>query len=245
MKLKSLSFRKCFLTLLPFLFLISFHVDAKVSKGHRQLVVVSELKTFGQSNLSWLYSFLDASTVTVAVAKMSHAYRSIKIIKGSKATKTRFVNVLNRYSKRNAISAIDVILSLHGLSNELYFADGAVSTFDLRDDLKDNPKKYKYRLMYNLACYGSSHRNEFRASGFKTVVGARRVNANSAFEYPFFLTHYGLGTMNVKTIIGFTNMHPSKLSYDFMAKTVGGFSDADSHKKISGVQNLKINSNAF
>jgi len=105
-----------------------------------------------------------------------------------------------------------------------------------------NPKKSKLRLMYNLACYGASHRNDFRAAGFRTAIGARKTNTSSASEYPVFLSRWKVAHP-VNSIFAFTNADPGMTISDAAAGAMG-FNDADSKKLISGLSTLTINGNA-
>ncbi|MCB0405570.1 MAG: hypothetical protein KDD51_12365 [Bdellovibrionales bacterium] len=216
--------------------------SAAVAKNQRRLVLVSSLQKFGLNKYKWLYSFLDASTISMGQAGLGGNYSGVSVIQDAYGTKANFVNCLRHTAASPTVKAIDVVLSLHGADEKLYFHDGKVVAADLEADLKTIPNRSKLRLMYNLACYGSTHRNNFRNSGFRTAIGARKVNTASASEYPVFISRWNLGH-TISSIFAQTNADPAMQVSDNVAKS-WGFSDADSYKLISGTSGLTINSNA-
>lgn len=216
--------------------------EAAISKNQRRLLVVSNLTTFGQAKYEWLYKFLDASTISMAKTFLSSKYSYVHTLTPSNATKANFQNSLKSITNASSVKGVDVILSLHGASNALWFKDGGYSTANVQSGLQTLPNRSKFRLMYNLACYGSSHRNEFINAGFRTAIGSRKTNTSSASEYPEFLTRYGMGH-SVNSIIASSNSNPG-MGFSDAAAGMMGFSDADSYKLISGVKTLTINHNA-
>lgn len=217
--------------------------EAAVHKSKRRLLVVSSLEKFGSAKYAWLYRFLDGATISAGVSALGGSYAGVSMLPEPVATQQNFINVLRSLTNHYNTLAVDVILSLHGAQNKLWFFDGSVSTGDLKDAMREQiPKRHKLRLMYNLACYGSSHRNEFRSAGFRTVIGARKVNAASASEYPTFLSMWKAGSP-VNAILSVTNNDPALGAADMAARGMG-FSDADSRKWVSGTSSLRIHYNA-
>ncbi len=228
---------------IPFLLAaMSGHSEASVNKSQRRLVVVSSLETFGNPKYVWLYQFLNASTISLAQTSLGNSYQSVSVLPETSAKKSTFVTLLANLTNQASTSAVDVILSLHGSTNTLWFYDGSMSTGTLQQQLSNIPKRGKLRLMYNLACYGSTHSNEFTASGFRTAIGSRKTNASSASEYPVFLARWKLGHP-VNSTIALTNADPALKAADMAAGSMG-FADADSYKLISGLKTLNINSDA-
>lgn len=218
---------------------------AGVSKNQRRLLIVSELTKYGVGKYKWLYQFLDANTVSMAQAMVGNKYRSVSVLSGSQASADNFVHRLKTLTHSSQVKALDVIVSLHGMSNKLYFRDGEVTTQALRDEIKSRiplSKRRKFRLMYNLACYGSTHNNEFRSAGFRGSLGSKLVNTASGSEYPVFLSRWGMGH-RVKSILMQTNNDPAMFVSDNAAKLMG-FSNPNSKKVFSGF-NLNINNNAY
>lgn len=221
-------------------FLLNTVSQATPTAPQRRLVVVSSLETFGQAKYAWLYSFLDASTISMAQAVLGSSYNQVSVLSKQAAKKSSFISLLRNLTDKSYVKAVDVILSVHGTTNAVYFDDGKVTAQNLRDSLKMIPKQNKFRLMYNLACYGNTHSDEFRSAGFKTAIGSKKTNTASASEYPVFLGRWKVGH-KVKDIIAQTNADPALVASDAAAGLMG-FSGADSHKVISGYKSLTINS---
>lgn len=222
---------------------LTTNTQAATAKSQRRLLIVSNLTTFGMAKYEWLYKFLDASTISMGKSMLGNYYQSISALTPNLAKRQNFKNSLRAISNISSVKAIDVILSLHGANEKMWFEDGGFSTQEIKSDLLTIPHRNKFRLLYTLACYGASHRNEFLDSGFRTAVGALKTNTASASEYPEFLTRYASGH-SVKNIFASTNANPALAASDAAAATMG-FNDANSRKYVGGLQTLNINSNPY
>ena len=213
-----------------------------VSKSQRRLLIISELPTFGRNDLKWLYQFLDASGVAIGLSMLGPHYKEVKVLKGNNATKSKFIGALKTLCTKPGTKAVDVIIQLHGAKDKLWFRDGKVSLSRLASDIAAKKLKHRLRLLYSLACYGYSHTDDWLDAGFRTASGARKVNCNSATDYPAQLLHWAAGK-SYGYCVKKGNSQPGRSIADGAAKTIG-FSDADSRKQIRGKTGLKISWNA-
>ncbi|NRA66615.1 MAG: hypothetical protein HRU19_19155 [Pseudobacteriovorax sp.] len=222
--------------------LLTSHASATSLRDKRSLVIVSHLDTNPGSKWAWLYSFLDSSTVTLAEKALKNRYKSISLIEGSHATKGKFISTLKGLAEKPGIKAVDTILSVHGLEGKVEFEDGMKSVSSIRNQLRTSPHRRKFRLMYNLACFGASHRSAWRSSGFRTASGSKGVNTSSATEYPLFLKNWSSGG----TLGSVFDLHNGSIAMqisDSIAINMG-FPKADSYKLVSGHRKITINSSA-
>ncbi|HEY9780195.1 MAG TPA: hypothetical protein V6D09_08680 [Leptolyngbyaceae cyanobacterium] len=209
------------------------------NKDKRALLVISNLVHGGDQKWKDLYNFLDTSGVALADTLLAGQYGNYEKLTGDQATKSEFINKLSSFDADPKIKAIDVILHLHGAKGKLVFADGNVSTADLKKELIGHKINKKLRLLYSTACYGASHANDFVDAGFKAASGAVGVNTNSPYEYPIVLTMWASGSKFREAIA--VGENPSiRVPTDVAAK-LAGFPDADSDKTLCGDSNISIN----
>ena len=213
-----------------------------IEKSNRVLLVTSNLTTFGQAKLQWLYQFLDASSVTLARVMMTPHYRQIYAQTGSSATATNYVNSLASLASVAQNKAIDSFIHLHGAPGALWFASGEKSTASLRNNIIAKNIGSKLRLLYSTACFGSSHTQDFVTAGFRAASGARGVNANASFEYPVVMTRLGLGGTFAEAIAA-GNDGAARAFHDSLARGQG-FTGVDSFKVIRGTSSIRLTSNA-
>jgi hypothetical protein len=171
----------------------AFNAKAAVNAGQRALVVVSELEEGSMRELAPLYSALEAITVTVPKAVLSSRYAQTKILSNQSATLSNLKDTLYKLAATPSIKAIDVIINLHGLDEELFFYNGGWRMSEIQEELLNPDAPYteatkiamkrKLRMLYSTACYGASHNNNWNAIGFDVSAGAVGVNANAEFEY--------------------------------------------------------------
>src|SRR3954467_2906516 len=76
-----------------------------------------------------LYKFIEDSAEMLTRTMLGGAYRKVTFLKGSAATLASFVSALGTAAGPNT-EAVDVILTTHGNTNLVVFADGAKSTED-------------------------------------------------------------------------------------------------------------------
>lgn len=183
--------------------LLASAAQARVDKQDRVLIVVSELQTHGPQNMRGLYNAIEQLTNTVTMSTLGDDYRQIIYLKGINATAARFRSTLQAQSKLTSVKAIDVIFSLHGANNTVYFREGGVSMQTLLTQMTTPTAamtanqiatmKRKLRMVYNLSCFGQSHNNEFRSMGFDVSVGSIGINANAEVEFAPVLTQWSFG----------------------------------------------------
>lgn len=227
--------------------LMSLTAQARIDKEDRVLVVVSELQTHGPQNLRGLYRTIEDLTAGSTSAVLDDDYSRVIHLRRTNATVSNFVSQLQGLSKNPNIKAIDVIFSLHGADNKVYFREGGIRMSDLANRLtavsssmtaaQITTMKKKLRMVYNLSCFGQSHNNEFISMGFDVSVGSRGVNANSEAEYVPVLTAW---SFNWKFIDGFnaSNNDVALAAADSPVRLMG--IPADSKKFFSGAATITI-----
>lgn len=229
--------------------LLASAAHARIDKQDRVLIVVSELQTHGPQNMRGLYNAIEHLTNDVTAGILGDDYRQIIYLKGVNATAARFKSTLQAQSKLASVKAIDVIFSLHGATNTVYFREGAVSMSSLLTQMTATSAnmtagqiatmKRKLRMVYNLSCFGQSHNNEFRSMGFDVSVGSVGINANSEVEFAPVLTQWSFGwefqdTFNVSN-------NDAALAIADGAVRIGGM-PANSRKVFAGRTSVTISS---
>jgi hypothetical protein len=215
---------------------------AIVTPDKRVLLVVANLSKWGEPKLQRLYEWLDENAVRVAELLMKPHYRHIDALTGPEATRSNFVNRIISLAQDPQTEALDVILSLHGEKDTLYFEDGPVATSELRDELKAADLKHRLRLLYSTACYGASHARDFVKAGFRTASGAMALNTNGAYDFPAQLLHWGLGNTYRLAVSRGNNLVFLRM-HDTIAKALG-FDDVNSAKVIEGKKLTRITDGA-
>lgn len=229
--------------------MISNQAQARIDKQDRVLVVVSELQTHGPQNLRQLYGAIESLTQLSTSVILGDDYRQVHMLKGVQATLANFKSKIQTLSKDPSIRVIDVIFSLHGSPNKVYFREGGVemSTF-LTQMTSTSPSmtaaqittmKRKLRMMYNLSCFGQSDNNEFRSMGFDVSVGSVGVNANSEAEYASVLTQWSFNWKFIDTFNA-TNNDVALAITDQPVRAAG--IPANSKKMFAGATQLTISS---
>lgn len=189
--------------------------NASVPPTQRALIIVNELDSTGIPELGPIYSTLENLTdVLPNLPILRSGYAEIHMLRNAAATLVNFRAVARGLANRPEIAAIDVFMVLHGRSEKLKFRDGLVrlsnmqefmlQTGSFAEGLTVSRMKRKFRMLYSTACFGASHRGEFRNMGFDAVSGAVGVNANAEVEYPSFLARWRAG-QSFGSAIGATN----------------------------------------
>ncbi len=176
----------------------------RVRKSERVLVVVSELDSAGLPELRDLYRSLEDLTLYMTEGILGGSYKEIYYLTDAEATFAEFQEKVHALADDASVKAIDVIMSLHGAPDKLLFDDGAWKTPKMEEKfhpvataqerVKKILRKKKMRMLYNLSCFGASHRDEFISMGFDVVNGSVDVNANSAVEFAPAMSLWALGT---------------------------------------------------
>jgi hypothetical protein len=171
----------------------SFSVFARVKISERALVVISELDTNGLPEFEKLYTALEYLTKYTVEEILKESYGEMVFLNNEQATVESFKNTMRQLAGRSDIKAIDVILSLHGNPDRLYFKDRSWNMEELKEEILSSNSseeselvttmKRKLRIMYNLSCYGTTHNEAFYHMGFDVSTGSYKVNANSEIEF--------------------------------------------------------------
>lgn len=247
------------LALLLVLGLASWAEAATLTKSERVLVIVTDLDTHGIPELAPLYATLEDIGIGLPqLPILKNAYREIHVLRNANATLAKFRSKLRQLGSRPEIKAIDTFLMLHGLANELVFADGRVTTAEMVEFMAHAPTaaervqrimtRKKLRIMYNTSCFGSSHRNEFLQMGYKAVSGSVKVNANAGVEYPSFLGLWTAGATFEESFLPSNN--PTALAMADGPLVAAGtlannfLKHVDSRKILDGDLGIRINTDA-
>jgi hypothetical protein len=211
-----------------------------ISNNERALIVVSNLTTHGRDDLRWLYRFIEISGTALTDLILRPRYKIYHKLVQEKATSQAFLEAIRNVSAQPFIKAIDVILMLHGLEDELSFADGAISSLALARQIAALNVGDKLRMLYSTTCYGKSHALDFVAAGFTSACGSLATNANAATEFPTVLTMWAAGS-SLKKAIAAGDTSLTRRVQDRAARSMG-FDDADSTKEIVGCCEITIRS---
>jgi hypothetical protein len=187
-----------------------------------------------------LYEFVEKSGIALALA-VRVQYNKFVILSGHNADSQDFVSALRSMAAEPNIDEIDVIMHMHGSPNQMHF-NHTKSSSELGSEIQKLRIGPKLRMFYTTACYGSTHAEDMVAAGFSCAAGAVGVNANSAVEYPEFLTLWSTGTSFRECIEKSRNPSLSA-PFENKAKQMG-FSNVNSDKTVYGNGNLKITTNA-
>jgi len=210
-----------------------------VSKDERVMVLVSNVSGTAKK-YRWLYRWLDDNATRMGMELTEGHYARVSVLKGDHVTREAFVTRLRRQAKSVGTQALDVFLNLHGLRDGLRFADGKARIEDLGEELADLGLGHRFRLLYSTCCWGALHAPHFEAAGFKTVSGARGINANGSYDFPVQLLKWTSGSTYESAVRAGNNAVMLKV-HDRLAE-LGGFDNVDSFKEIHGVKSLRIDS---
>jgi hypothetical protein len=216
-------------------------------KEQRALIVVSQLTQGIPENQQWLYRFIEAAGRSVAeiTLKDDYAPDQYRALLDEMATTDNLVSTLAEVGARDDIQAIDLLILLHGSPDRLEFHNGSWFTPSMAATLGGLGISPKLRLVYSTACYGATHNDDFIQAGFKTAIGALKVNTNSAFELPMLLNLWALGK-NVKDALRLGDKPATRNLADASAKAFGRLSnlpwvkEVNSRKLLSGNAELTI-----
>ncbi len=229
---------------------------AAVTKDQRALVVVSELDSRGMQELRPLYQMLEQLTQFTVQGILGLSYDRIEVVANRDATYAEFKRTLKEIARDPSIRAIDVILSLHGRPGRLAFDDMTWDTSEMenrfyigtstQDRVDRILLRRKLRMMYNLSCYGASHRGNFLGMGFKVANGSIGVNANSEVEFVPAMMAWAAG-VGFRQAFNGSNSTAALAIADAPIKLAGqlannALKETDSRKVFSGAVEMTINS---
>jgi hypothetical protein len=161
-----------------------------ITREKRVLLIVNCLAEHGDLRFRGLYEFIEKAGVEIAFRYLGRHYRLISVLKEQEAGLGDFLWLLQKLTTDSNNLAVDLFFQLHGLKHRVCFFDRWVSTNYLSRAVKEVVKKDCLRLLYNTSCYGDSHSAAFLRAGFRVAVGALKVNASSATEYPLFCNNW-------------------------------------------------------
>ena len=213
-----------------------------ITENERSLLVVVNLSTGGVEKFQPIYKWLDENAMTLARLILKKQYRLIDTLSDDEVTSTNFIEKIKKLAKDPQTKALDVILSLHGLKQKLYFDDGPIESRDLGNQLKVANLKDTLRLLYSGACYGSTHAGDFIDGGFRVASGAKKVASNGPFDFPLQLHNWAKG----KTYEDAVKAGNLKIGIDISdaAARALGFEDVNSRKEVFGDEKTRITSKA-
>jgi hypothetical protein len=203
-----------------------------IQKGNRALVIVSELTAVGSQNWQWLYQWLESMGPSTVRGILDDDYRTLSVLTGYDATRQKFIDHLRTIGSDSHNKAIDVVLMLHGLKNELYFQDGGINTDMLRADIQTLGLEDRLRACFSTACFGATHALDLVTAGFRVVCGARGSYANGAYGVPVALSSWAAGdTFRVATSKA---NNPTIVGVSDRLAQAAGFQEVDSHWVVVG-----------
>jgi hypothetical protein len=213
-----------------------------ISREQRALLLVSQLTQGIPENQQWLYRFIEAAgrSVSEITLKDDYAPDQYRALLDDMATSDNLLATLAELGARSDILAIDLLVLLHGSPDRLEFQDRSWFAPDMAAELAGLGISPKLRLIYSTACYGATHNDDFLQAGFKTAIGALKVNTNSAFELPMLLNLWALGK-NIKDALRLGDKPATRKLADEAAKAFGRASDAPWVKEVNSQKLLSGN----
>lgn len=140
---------------------------------------------------------------TTAMANLRGHYRRMKWLTGRDATYANFFRAIRKAADDGFV--IDVFIECHGDPEVLVVQGGRnIRGKDIRKELFLRGGE-RIRLVYMMACYGSTLNDDWLAVGAKGVTGHVAVNSIPVFHLPVFLRHWVRGNdAKTATVAGYT-----------------------------------------
>lgn len=158
---------------------------------------------------------------------------------------------ISRQQAIAAISATDVVISLHGKPDRLCFVGSSECqrVEEIADQIADartqqcrkngqrdfgceRDAQRKLRVVYSAACYGASHIKFWTGhAGFAAAAGAEGVHTDSAASFPTFLTTWRGGYTLTETVAR-ANQADKRRLYDTWARQNPDWRDANSNRLV-------------
>lgn len=199
MRLKTLqTFRRAAVVVAVAVGLLAFASQANaVSKSQREAVLFVVDLSAGASGLeTGFYQAVTFAAVAVGQTFLTLNYSRVTTVEHQNATLTGLTNALKAAANRSNVKAVDLIFVTHGFAKGVAFADGLKSSVQVQDGITSAlsaSQRANLRIVFSTACFGESHRANWRAAGFKAASGSQKIYADSALSYPAFLTSWTLG----------------------------------------------------
>ncbi|MDW7739353.1 MAG: hypothetical protein SCJ97_04760 [Bacillota bacterium] len=220
-------------------------INDPVSRSERVLLIVNSLSEHGDRRFRWLYQFTETAGVGIARRFLGKHYRFIHVLKDRNASRSKFLSSLDQIFRDIRVNTLDLFIQLHGEPGRIRFYDQWISSNHLGREITRISSTGCLRLVYNLSCYGDSHSAAFLRSGFNASVGAFKVNASAATEYPRFCRLwpktgiYSRSKLVLSDVVRRSDSPFSRNTQDRIVRRY--FRDVDSIKRIRGNSNLTIN----
>lgn len=215
-----------------------------ISREQRTLFIVNCLAEHGDRRLKKLYRFIEHAGIDVAKRFLGSHYSELSVLRDADATWPDFLNSIDKLSRNQNFKAIDLFFQLHGKPEKVRFFDRWIPVNQMGQEIGRITNPGRLRLVYNLCCYGDSHSVSFLSAGFKTSIGALKINANAALEYPSFCRLWARTgfesdpLLNISEVLRRSDRPTARNFQDFLAKRY--FEDVDSRKIIRGNKVIKI-----
>lgn len=128
---------------------------------------------------------------TTAMANLRGHYKRLKWLTGRDATYANFFREVRKAANDGFV--IDIFIECHGKPEVLVVQGGRnIRGKDIRKELFLRGGE-RIRLVYMMACYGSTLNDDWLAVGAKGVTGHLGVNAIPVFHLPVFLRRWVRG----------------------------------------------------
>ncbi|GEM_PF-5438129 len=125
---------------------------------------------------------------TTSLANLRGHYKRTKWLTGQDATYVNFFEAIRKAAEDGYV--IDVFIECHGSPETLVVQGGRnIRGKDVRKELYLQGGE-RIRLVYMMACYGSTLNDDWLAVGAKGITGHLEVNSIPVFHLPVFLRHW-------------------------------------------------------
>ncbi len=215
----------------------------EVPVPRRALLVATALSCGGTPALRPLYRLLDVGAALLG-RMLGTRYARAAVLRGGAVSRRALVAAVRLLAGSPGVVAVDVFLNVHGREASLTLADGEVPLLALAGALRRlGTPAGKLRLVYSTACHAAHHADALRAAGFRTCLGARRINASGAVETPLFLALWARG-MPAGRAIRIADHPAARRAADAVAtvilRAVGEKGPVDSEKVVTGDEAVTI-----
>jgi hypothetical protein len=219
--------------------------DGVVGKNQRALLVVCDLAYSGATQFRTLYNWIETLGLVTVLNILSDDYKHVTSLTGSSATAANFVTSLVGLAGQPEIKAVDVVLMLHGLRDQICFRGGSLtggSGGTIRSQLGARNLGDKLRACFSTCCWGETVADDLVAAGFNVACGAKDVYANGAFGIPMALYFWECGE-TFATTVAKANNQVVMAACDAIARQIDPlFATANSYWTISGSGYTRITS---
>ncbi len=221
-----------------------------VLKAQREVIHLITLSEEMDGASKQFYEAVEAGAALTSNSLLGPYYGNIYYLQEQQATLSALCRQLEQVAAKSSVKSVDLIISPHGLNDELYFyPNDGVSIALVADKIKAIPTAYrrKFRMVFSTACFGASHIDEWLDCGFQATSGSEQVYADSLVSFPAFLGTWVMGGSFRDAIAAANNADPLRVQ-DSLARPVleamgSPFANqVNSTRRIGGNRNLRISS---